>query len=66
MRLIDGDALIAELEEEAKDICNFDHKMMVYGAINNVKKQPTIDIPIGVAIVVSEDGTVNKLVGVKL
>ena len=42
-RLIDGDALIAKWEEEAKHIEVFDHRGMVYGAINDVKRQPTIE-----------------------
>lgn len=45
MRLIDADALIAKWEEEVKHIEVFDHRGMVYGAINDVKRQQTIEVP---------------------
>lgn len=45
MRLIDADALIAKWEEEAKHITEFAHPGMVYGIINDVKRQPTIEAP---------------------
>ncbi len=44
MRLIDADKLIAQLEEDAKHMDDAVCQMMTYGAINDVKKQPTIDI----------------------
>ena len=44
MRVIDADKLIAQWEEDAKHMDDVTCQMMTYGAINDVKKQPAIDI----------------------
>ena len=43
MRLIDADALIAQWESDAEEMEEFAIKMATYGAINDVKRQPTIE-----------------------
>lgn len=44
MTLINADKLIAQWEEDAKHMDDAICQMMTYGAINDVKKQPAIDI----------------------
>jgi hypothetical protein len=43
MRLIDADALIAQWESDAEEMEEFAIKLATYGAINDVKRQPTIE-----------------------
>ena len=43
MRLIDADALIAQWESDAEEMEEFAIKIATYGAINDVKRQPTIE-----------------------
>ena len=45
MRPIDADALIARLEEDAEQMENIIAKMFTYGAINDIKHEPTITVP---------------------
>lgn len=44
MKLIDADKLIAQMEEDAEHMDDVICQMMTYAAINDVKKQPVIDI----------------------
>jgi rubrerythrin len=43
MRLIDADALIAQWESDAEEMEELAIKLATYGAINDVKRQPTIE-----------------------
>lgn len=43
MRLIDADALIAQWESDAEEMEELAIKLATYGAINDVKHQPTIE-----------------------
>ena len=43
MRLIDADALVAQMEEEAEAAEDIIAKMFIHGAISDVKHAPTIE-----------------------
>lgn len=45
MRPIDADALIARLEEDAEQMEDPIAAMFTYGAINDIKHEPTITVP---------------------
>lgn len=43
MRLIDADALVAQMEADAKQMDEMIAKMFTYAAINDVNRAPTVD-----------------------
>lgn len=70
-RYTDVDALVDIFEDRFEKIRNrygdySGEAGVCAGALHLIREQPTIDIPTNVAIVVHEDGTVSKLVGVKI
>lgn len=45
MRLIDADALVQMLENDAKHMEDITGRMWTYAAINDIKNAPTADVP---------------------
>lgn len=63
MRLIDGDKLYRTVKLAWDTEDSEDFEKSVFTAIASA---PTIDIPTDVAIIVHEDGTVSRIIGVNI
>lgn len=71
MHCFDADALIDIFEDRLEKVRNrygdySEEAGVLAGALRLIRAQPTIDIPTDAVIVVSEDGTVCKVTGVKI
>jgi len=67
----DIDVLIDIFEDRLEKVRNrygdySEEAGVLAGALRLIRAQSTIDIPTDVAIVVSEDGTVSRITGVKI